>query len=143
MLICVHTTEKTAAGNKFLQLSSVALYSLLLSQLLFQSNLCALCLELCLQLLSLSLGCALLNYLRSAVNYFLSFLQAKTSCLTNNLDNLNLVRANLCQLYVELSLLFSFLSCASTCCCYYNACCCRYAKLFLTCLYQLVELKYG
>ena len=116
---------------------------MLLSQLLFQSNLCALCLELCLQLLSLSLGCALLNYLRSAVNYFLSFLQAKTSCLTNNLDNLNLVRANLCQLYIELSLLFSFLSCASTCCCYYNACCCRYANLFLSCLYQLFELKYG
>ena len=91
-------------------------------------------------LFSLCLGSTFFNYLRSAVNYFLSFLQAKTSCLTNNLDNLNLVRANLCQLNIELSLLLSCLSCASACCCYNNACCCRYTKLFLTSLYQLVQL---
>ena len=54
--------------------------------------------------------------------------------MTYNLDNLNLVRANLGQLYVELGLLFLSCCCAA-CCCNYNACCCGYAELFLTCFY--------
>ena len=43
---------------------------------------------------------AFFNNLRSAINNFLSFFQAKTSYFTDNLDNLNLVRTNLCQLNV-------------------------------------------
>ena len=48
---------------------------------LFQSNLCAFALELSLQFICLCLGNAFLNDLRSAVNDFLSFLQAKTGQL--------------------------------------------------------------
>lgn len=106
--------------------------------LLFQSNLCAFCFELCLQLFCFCLGSCFLYNLRSAVYNFFCFLQTKTCCFTNNLDNLNLVRANLCQLYVEFCLFF--LSFCRACCCYNNACCCRYAKLFLTSFYQFVQL---
>ena len=83
---------------------------------------------------------ALFQDLRSTVNYVLSLFQTKTGSFTYNLDNFNLVRANLGQLYVELGLLLSCLACAS-CCCNYNACCCGYAKLFLTCLYRSALIR--
>lgn len=77
------------------------------------------------------------NYIhRSSVNYVLSFLQAQTGYFTNNLDNLNLLSANLGQLYVELSLLFCCFSRAS--CCYNNASCCRYTELLLASLYEII-----
>src|SRR5699024_8496518 len=106
---------------------------------LLQSNFCSLCLQFGLQLLSLSLGYALFQNLRSAVYNSLSLFQSQTSCLTNNFDNFNFVRSNICQLYVKLVFLLSGLS-SSACCCYNNACCCRYAKLLLTSFYQLVQL---
>ena len=98
---------------------------------LLQGNLCALSLKLGLQILSLFLGNALLYNLGSAINNFLSLLQTKTSCLTNNLDNLNLVRTNLSQLYVELGLLLNFLSCTSSATSYNNTCSCRYTYKFI------------
>ena len=78
---------------------------------LFQSNLSAFSIQLLLDIFSFFLGNAFLQNLRSAVYNFLSFLQAQTGNFTNNLDNLNLVRANLGQFYVELGLFLS-------CCCF-------------------------
>ena len=100
---------------------------------LLKSNFSALSLKFCLDVVSLFLGSASLNNLRSTVNNVLSLFQTKTCYFTNNLDNFNLVRANLCQLNVELSLLF--LSCCCRACCYNNACCCGYTELFLTSFY--------
>ena len=107
---------------------------------LLKGDLSSLSLKLSLKVISGSLVSSLLKNLRSALNEILSFLQAKTCDLTNDLDDLDLVRANLGQLNIELGLLFCR---CSTCCraSYYDACCCRYAKLFLTSLYQLIELK--
>ena len=107
---------------------------------LLQGNLSTLSLQLGLQILSLFLGNAGLQSLRSGVNHVLSLLQAQAGSLTYNLDNLNLVGANLGQLNIELGLLF--LSCAACCtaCCYYNASCCGYAELLLASLNQLVQL---
>ena len=50
----------------------------------------------CLSVFSRCLVSLLLDYLRCAINSVLSFLQSKTCDLTNNLDNLNLVRSNFC-----------------------------------------------
>ena len=105
---------------------------------LLKSNLSSNFLELLLDLFSLSLACAFLDNLGSAVNGILSFLEAKSGDLTNNLDNLNLLSACFGKLYVELGLLF-----LSSCCgagCYNNACCCANAKLFLTSLNEVVKL---
>ena len=107
---------------------------------LLQGYLRALSLQLGLQILGLFLGNAGLNSLRSGINYVLSLLQAQAGSLTYNLDNLNLVGANLGQLNIKLGLLL--LSCAASCssCCYYNAGCCGYAELLLAGLNQLVQL---
>ena len=61
-----------------------------LSALLFKVNLCALLLKFSLDLLSLSFGSALFNYLRSVVYEIFSFFQSKTCNLTYNLDYFNL-----------------------------------------------------
>ena len=61
---------------------------------LFQINLCTFSLKLSLNLLSLCFGNCLFYYLRSTVNYCLSFLQSKTCNLTYNLNNLNLGRTS-------------------------------------------------
>ena len=68
---------------------------------LFKSNLRSLSLEFRLELLSLSLGHALFNHLRSLVDYCLRLFQAKSGRFADNLDNLNLVRADLGQLDIE------------------------------------------
>ena len=60
-------------------------------------------------------GNALFQNLGSAVNDVLRFLQAKSGNFADNLDNLNLVRANLGQLNVELGLLLSRCCISSTC----------------------------
>ena len=73
--------------------------------ILLESNLSALSLNLSLDLLSLFLGSVLLDHLRSTIYKVLSFLEAKSGDLANNLDNLNLVLTNLGKLYVKLSLL--------------------------------------
>ena len=101
---------------------------------LFQCNLSALCLKSGLDILGSSLVSLLLNNLGSVVNNILSLLQAKAGYLTYNLDNLYLVRANLCQLYVELGLLLCC-RCVPACCRNYNTCRCRYAELLFTCFY--------
>jgi len=80
---------------------------------LLKSNLSAFSLKLLLDLVSLFLRSTFLKNLRSAINNVLSFLKSKTCTVTNNLDNLNLVRTYFCKLYVEGILL---LSCASTVC---------------------------
>ena len=67
-------------------------------QVLLQGNLCADFLELLLQSLSLFLGDAGLHHLRCAVNKLLCLLEAEGSCLTDNLDDLNLVCADLGEL---------------------------------------------
>ena len=105
---------------------------------LLKSNFSAFSFQFGLQLFSLSFGSALFQYLRSAVNYFFRLFQAQTCSFTNNFDNFNFVRANFCQLYVELVFLFSCCCIASACCCNYNARCCGYTKLFFTCFYQFV-----
>ena len=74
-------------------------------QILLQGNLCADFLEGLLQSLSLFLGDAGLHHLRCAVNQLLCLLQAKGSCLTDNLDDLNLVCADLGELDIKLGLL--------------------------------------
>ena len=105
---------------------------------LLKSNLSAFSLKLLLDLVSLFLRSTFLKNLRSAINNVLSFLKSKTCTVTNNLDNLNLVRTYFCKLYVEGILLLSCASTVCTCCCNYNACCCGYAELFLTCFYKIV-----
>ncbi len=112
-----------------------------MSLLLLKSNLSALSLKLSLEILSLCLRSSLLENLRCSLNGLLSFLKAKTSSLTYNLDNLDLVRTNISKLYVELSLLLSW-SCSSATS-NNNTCSSRYAKLFLNSLYKVIKLYNG
>ena len=112
-----------------------------MSLLLLKSNLSALSLKLSLEILSLCLWSSLLENLRCSLNGLLSFLKAKTSSLTYNLDNLDLVRTNISKLYVELSLLLSW-SCSSASS-NNNTCSSRYAKLFLNSLYKVIKLYNG
>ena len=112
-----------------------------MSPLLLKSNLSALSLKLSLEILSLCLRSSLLENLRCSLNGLLSFLKAKTSSLTYNLDNLDLVRTNISKLYVELSLLLSW-SCSSASS-NNNTCSSRYAKLFLNSLYKVIKLYNG
>ncbi len=112
-----------------------------MSLLLLKGNLSALSLKLSLEILSLCLRSSLLENLRSSLNGLLSFLKAKTSSLTYNLDNLDLVRTNISKLYVELSLLLSW-SCSSATS-NNNTCSSRYAKLFLNSLYKVIKLYNG
>src|SRR5699024_10813772 len=100
---------------------------------LFKVNLSTLSLKFSLDLLSLSLGNALFNNLRCAVNKLFSLFQAKTCDLANHFDDFNLGSACCYKLYVKLILLLCCCSSVSGRCCNYNACCCRYAKLFFTC----------
>ena len=100
---------------------------------LLKSNFCSNFFQFLLHFLSLILGNAFLDYLRSALNGILCFFQAQTGDFTYHLDNLNLLSANLGQLNVELGLLFLYYCRAS--CCYNNACCCAYAELFLASFY--------
>ena len=76
------------------------------SEELLEGNLCALLLELCLGCLCILLGELLLDDLRCALDEVLGLLEAEAGQLTDNLDDLDLVRANLSQLNVELGLLF-------------------------------------
>ena len=112
-----------------------------MSLLLLKGNLSALSLKLSLEILSLCLRSSLLENLRCSLNGLLSFLKAKTSSLTYNLDNLDLVRTNISKLYVELSLLLSW-SCSSATS-NNNTCSSRYAKLFLNSLYKVIKLYNG
>ena len=112
-----------------------------MSLLLLKGNLSALSLKLSLEILSLCLWSSLLENLRCSLNGLLSFLKAKTSSLTYNLDNLDLVRTNISKLYVELSLLLSW-SCSSASS-NNNTCSSRYAKLFLNSLYKVIKLYNG
>ena len=112
-----------------------------MSRILLKSNLSALSLKLSLEILSLCLRSSLLENLRCSLNGLLSFLKAKTSSLTYNLDNLDLVRTNISKLYVELSLLLSW-SCSSASS-NNNTCSSRYAKLFLNSLYKVIKLYNG
>ena len=77
---------------------------------LFKSNFSAFSLKFSFELFSFCFGSTLFEDFRSTVNYFFSFFQAKSCSFTNNFDNFNFVRANLCQLYVELVFLLR-------CCC--------------------------
>ena len=104
---------------------------------LLDSNSSSNFLKLSLDLLSLILSNCFLDYLGSALNCFLSFLQAKAGDLTNNLDNLDLLSAEACQLDIKLSLLFNCLS--GACSNYCNTCSCGYTKLFFASLNQLVK----
>ena len=65
---------------------------------LLQSDSCALSLELSLDLISLCLADSFLEDLRSGLDCFLRFLQAKAGDLTDDLDDLDLVRADVSQL---------------------------------------------
>ena len=112
-----------------------------MSRRLLKGNLSALSLKLSLEILSLCLRSSLLENLRCSLNGLLSFLKAKTSSLTYNLDNLDLVRTNISKLYVELSLLLSW-SCSSATS-NNNTCSSRYAKLFLNSLYKVIKLYNG
>ena len=112
-----------------------------MSRRLLKGNLSALSLKLSLEILSLCLRSSLLENLRSSLNGLLSFLKTKTSSLTYNLDNLDLVRTNISKLYVELSLLLSW-SCSSATS-NNNTCSSRYAKLFLNSLYKVIKLYNG
>lgn len=112
-----------------------------MSRILLKGNLSALSLKLSLEILSLCLRSSLLENLRCSLNGLLSFLKTKTSSLTYNLDNLDLVRTNISKLYVELSLLLSW-SCSSASS-NNNTCSSRYAKLFLNSLYKVIKLYNG
>ena len=103
---------------------------------LFKGNFRSLSLKFRLEFLSLSLGNALFHHLRSLIDHCLRLFQAKSGRFADNLDNLNLVRADLGQLNIEGILLFL---CRSVCRCrHYNARRCGYAELFLAGLYQFV-----
>lgn len=78
-----------------------------MKQKLLQFDLSASLGELRLKSLSVVLGNAFLNGLRSLVNHSLSFLQAQAGSFLNNLDNVDLVCASRLQNNVELGLLFS------------------------------------
>ena len=65
-----------------------------LKENLFYFYFCASLCQLCLDSLSIILGYAFLNRLWSLVNNSLSFLQAQTCDLANNLDNVDLVSAS-------------------------------------------------
>ena len=72
---------------------------------LLQLNRCASLFKLLLELLSLSLGDVLLDRLRCAVNQLLRFLQSKTRCLTDSLDDVDFLVASSCENNRELRLL--------------------------------------
>ena len=106
---------------------------------LLNLNLCACSLESLLNRLSLILGNAFLNGLRSTLNHLLSFLKSETGDLTNCLDNVELLSAEGLENNVELSLL---LCCGSCCACYCNytyGSCCGNAEFLLNCLYEVSE----
>ena len=80
---------------------------------LLNLDLCASLGELRLERLSVVLGDAFLNSLRSLVNESLSFLQAEAGSFLDNLDDVDLVRASGLEDNVELGLLFSSRSSSS------------------------------
>ena len=80
---------------------------------LLNFDFCASLGELLADCVSVILGNAFLNSLRSVVNNFLSFLQAQASDLTDNLNDSDLVAASALQHDVKLGLLFSSRSSAS------------------------------
>ena len=86
----------------------------LVSNKLLNLNNCSSFLESLLNGLSLFLGNAGLNFLRSTLNEVLSVLKSETCDLTNSLDNVELLSAEFLKNYVELSLL---LYCGSCCAC--------------------------
>ena len=108
---------------------------------LLEGDLCADFFDLCLDCLCLFLGDAFLDVLGSALNEFLSFLQAQAGDLTDNLDNLDLLIAEAGQLDVKLGLLF-----LSGCCgagCNNNTGCCGNTKLRFAGLDELVQFQNG
>ncbi len=84
---------------------------------LFQFNFSAGFFELSLEAFSVSLGETFLDYAGSAVNEFLSFLEAETGELLHELNDLELFIAGSLEDYVERGLLFS--GCTGSC----GACC--------------------
>ncbi len=110
------------------------------SEELLEGNLCALLLELCLGCLCILLGELLLDDLRCALDEVLGLLEAEAGQLTDNLDDLDLVRANLSQLNVELGLLFLSRS-SSAASCDNNTCSCGNAELFLASLDKIVSFS--
>ena len=81
---------------------------------LLEFNSCACFLNLSLESLCICSGNSLFDGLGSRINDLLSLFKAKTCCFFNSLNNLNLVRANVCKNNVKFSLLFSC-CCAAVC----------------------------
>ena len=105
---------------------------------LFKGDLSSLSFEFSLEVFSFCLGDSFFNLARSTVNESLSFLQAEAGNFTDNLDDLNFVRADLGKFNIKLILLFCCL--CRACCCYNNTSCCGNTKLFFTSLDQFVQL---
>ena len=110
---------------------------------LLNLNLCASCLKILSDLVSLFLGNTLLDSLRSGLNEILSILKTKTGDLTSYLDNCELVSASGLENNVELGLLL----CCGSCCCA-GSCCncygsCGYTELLFKCFNKVCKLKNG
>ena len=107
----------------------------ILSKLL-NFNSCACSLKSCLESFGFFLGSTGLNSLGSTLNEFLSFLKTETCSLTNCLDNIELLSAEVLEDNVKLCLFFS---CGS--CCAANCNCCNrssgYAEFLFESLYKV------
>ena len=73
---------------------------------LFEFNSCACFLDLSLESLCVSSGNSLFDGLGSRVNDLFCLFQAETCCFLNSLNNLNLVRANICKNNIKFGLFF-------------------------------------
>src|SRR6185312_2514709 len=114
---------------------------------LLDGDLCANLFHLLGDLLSLFLGDTLFNRLGSLVNHCLRLLQAKTGQFAHYLNNVDLVRPDLCQDCIELSLLLNGSSSRrSFCSCYWTGCgcywCSAHAPLILQSLGQFDQFQY-
>ena len=106
---------------------------------LLNLNLCASCLKILSDLVSLFLGNTLLDCLRSCLNEVLSVLKSKAGDLTSNLDYCKLVSACCLKYNVKLGLLLNGSCCCTGSCCNCNGSC-GYAELLLKCLYEICKI---
>ena len=120
--ICTHTVRRAncfghlpAAKEKADGPGPSAVFGFLFLKL-FHSGGCACGLELCNDLFGLFLGNVLFKH-AALFNSCLSFNKAKAGEAANNLDNVDLLGANVLENNVEFGLYFS---CGSDCCCAYK-----------------------
>ena len=141
MYLCI----SSFAANKNRLPKQESGFSKSVSSELLQLDRCAGLFELLLELLSLSLANVLLDRLRCAVNELLRFLQAESRCLTDSLDDVDLLVASGCENDRELRLLLAARSRRSSTADSSNSnrCSCADTELLLHSLDELGEFENG